>query len=50
MSKFKVLLVGECARPHSHIAQRLANWDADCQFANFYSEAYKLFKHHALGW
>lgn len=48
MCKLKVLLVGECASPHSHIAQRLATWDVDCQFANSYSEACELFKHHAF--
>jgi|SRR5580700_3463011 hypothetical protein len=48
MSKTKVLLVGECAGPHSHITQRLVNWDADCQFANSYSEACELFKRHAF--
>ena len=48
MHKLKVLLVGECASPHSPIAQRLATWDVDCQFANSYSEARELFKHHAF--
>jgi hypothetical protein len=44
MTRLKVLLVGECARPHSHIAQRLASWNAECQFATTYSEASELFK------
>ena len=48
MSKLKVLLIGECAHPRSHVAQRLVNWDADCQFANSYSEASKLLKRHAF--
>ena len=43
MHKLKVLLVGECASPHSHIA-----WDVDCQFANSYLGACELFKHHAF--
>jgi hypothetical protein len=48
MTKLRVLLLGECASPHSPIAQRLATWDVDCQFANSYSEARELFKHHAF--
>ena len=44
MTRLNVLLVGECARPHSHIAQRLASWNAECQFATTYSEASELFK------
>ena len=48
MHKLKVLLVGECASSHSPIAQRLATWDVDCQFANSYSETRELFKHHAF--
>ena len=48
MTRLKVLLVGECAIPHSHIAQRLANWNADCQFTNSYSETCKLFKHRTF--
>lgn len=44
MGKPKVLLVGECANPHSQVAERLACWDADCEFANCYAEARDLLK------
>lgn len=29
-------------------AQRLANWDVNCQFANSYSETCEVFKQHAF--
>ena len=44
MGKPRVLLVGECGNPHSQIAERLACWDADCQFAKCYTEARDLLK------
>jgi hypothetical protein len=48
MTGLKVLLVGECASPHSQIAQRLASWNAECQFAATYSEAFELLKHETF--
>ena len=48
MTGLKVLLVGECASPHSQIAQRLASWNAECQFATTYSEASELLKHETF--
>lgn len=42
MGKPEVLLAGEPANPHSDLAQRLAHWGAQCNFASSLEEVCKL--------
>jgi len=46
MGRTQVLLAGECASPHSCIAQRLEQWGADCSFARSSAEMCELVVEH----
>ncbi len=48
MATIKILLVGESLNQHSQIAQRLACWGADRQYASSCSQACTLLKEQAF--
>jgi hypothetical protein len=48
MGRTKVLLAGECASPYSSIAQHLAQWGADCNFASTCTEMCELVVQHTF--
>jgi len=47
MAQRTAVIVGQCASPHSSIAQRLARWGVQCLFAKSYTEARSLLQQRA---